>query len=191
MGEKKPKNQTVVIMGLCLLIALLVLSVIGVFAILEHAAPDGRAPQREALLTKGGESSGYALVVLQEPQGEHEAEWLRLCNNGDDSCAYWLARRDEGNYLLYLPMQTLAVSSDTITATEEKGEDGKICLVLRIRTPEGGEAVEPEAQLLWLQADSDSEKGNRVRVILDGREVDVRKMILMEGELYFQESGLL
>lgn len=51
-----------------------------------------------------------------------------------------------------------------------------MCLVLRARTPENSKPVAPEETLYCFATTSDSWNGIRVRVILDGREQEVRKL---------------
>lgn len=63
-----------------------------------------------------------------------------------------------------------------------------MCLVLRARTPENSEPVAPEETLYCFATTSDSWNGIRVRVILDGREQEVRKLTSIGDRLYSTEE---
>ena len=76
------------------------------------------------------------------------------------------------------------LDADDITVTEEKQEDGSAALVLRIRTSEDSEDAE-SGQLLIFQDFRSSWNGENVRVVLDGRELEVQKCIAIGGELYW------
>ena len=86
--------------------------------------------------------------------------------------------------MLFLPMQDRMLDADDITVTEEKQEDGSAALVLRIRTSEDSEDAE-SGQLLIFQDFRSSWNGENVRVVLDGRELEVQKCIATGSELYW------
>ena len=87
-----------------------------------------------------------------------------------------------------LPDQDRSLSTGSFTATEERDPDGMIALVLRVRTPETGESVEPGSQLFCLRTQSNQWKGVRLRVIVDGREQAVSKLAQQNGQLYSTEE---
>ena len=75
-----------------------------------------------------------------------------------------------------------------MTATEERDEDGEYTLVLRARTPEESAEVDPEEQLVCFATQSESWRGIRVQVILDGREQVVYKLASQGDSLYSTEE---
>ena len=78
--------------------------------------------------------------------------------------------------MLFLPMQDRMLDADDITVTEEKQEDGSAALVLHIRTSEDSEDAE-SGQLLIFQDFRSSWNGENVRVVLDGRELEVQSVL--------------
>ena len=97
-------------------------------------------------------------------------------------------RLEEDDYLLCLPGQDRSLSASSFTATEERDPDGMIALVLRVRTPETGESVEPGSQLFCLRTQSNQWQGVRLRIIVDGREQAVNKLAEQNGQLYSTEE---
>ena len=105
-----------------------------------------------------------------------------------EGIVFWLYRQDTDEYLLYLPDQDRSLLEGGLTASEETEEDSEVCLVLRARTPENSKPVAPEETLYCFATTSDSWNGIRVRVILDGREQEVRKLTSIGDRLYSTEE---
>ena len=105
-----------------------------------------------------------------------------------EGIVFWLYRQDTDEYLLYLPDQDHSLLEGGLTASEETEEDSEVCLVLRARTPENSKPVAPEETLYCFATTSDSWNGIRVRVILDGREQEVRKLTSIGDRLYSTEE---
>lgn len=175
MKEKKKGMWSII--GLAALVVVLFIGVKIAFAGLDLAIGQ-KQPEvvRQPLSTESGGDSQWMLLTKSEDNDEVK-QWLEKANQTDR--AYWLERQDAGEYLLYLPMQDRAISADDVTVTEEDA-----VLVVRIRTSEGSEAAE-NGQLLVFQDFRSSWDGEQVRVVLDGRELEVQKCIATGGELYW------
>lgn len=174
MKEKKGMWS---IIGLAALVVVLFIGVKIAFAGLDLAIGQNQPEVvRQPLSTESGGDSQWMLLTKSEDNDEVK-QWLEKANQTDR--AYWLERQEAGEYLLYLPMQDRAISADDVTVTEEDA-----VLVVRIRTSEGSEAVE-NGQLLVFQDFRSSWTGEQVRVVLDGRELEVQKCIATGGELYW------
>lgn len=189
--DKKRERNTLIAM-----IALVVILFVGVkliFAGLEQVLPDQWSAQVwEDMQTEKGGLALYDLRMISSEELEAEVSedvrsWLEESAAGEAG-AYWLCRRDTDEYVLYLPAQDRAISLTDITATEETDPDGETALVLRIRTPEEGDTVVPQEQLFCIKTESESWRGIRLRVILDGREQKVAKLVSQEGRLYSTEE---
>lgn len=189
MSAEQSKKGKWTIPALVLLIVALVVGVKVIFAGLANLAPEQERPMREPLMNSQGENSGYTLLQ-QAPEGGDVEQWLAAAQSGGREAAYWLSRQEAGQYILYLPIQDRAVAAKDMTATEERDGDGEYSLVLRIRTPEGSHEADPDQQLFCLETGSERWKGVRVRVILDGRELEINRQLSIDGALYAaQESG--
>ena len=136
---------------------------------------------RQPLSTASGGDSQWMLLT-KDDKNEEVTRWLENADQEDQ--AYWLERQEAGEYVLYLPMQDRVIGVDDITVTQESGEDDSKALVLRIRTPEGSEETE-DGQILVLQDYYSTWEGEQVRVVLDGRELEVQRCIATGGELYW------
>ncbi|MEI3140670.1 MAG: hypothetical protein V8S34_03330 [Lawsonibacter sp.] len=100
-----------------------------------------------ALLHRRGDGTHYG---RRSGTGWHTC-WTRPCRTpGHTGWCGW--RRTD--YLLCLPDQDRSLSPGSFTATEERDPDGMIALVLRVRTPETGETVEPGSHLFCLRTQS-------------------------------------
>ena len=179
---KEQKKGIWSILGLIALIVVLFIGVKVAFAGLDLAIGQ-KQPEvvRQPLSTESGGDSQWMLLTKDDKNDEVN-QWLEKADQNDR--AYWLERQEAGEYLLYLPMQDRIVGADDITVTEEGGEDGSTALVFRIRTSEGSEAAE-DGQMLIFQDFRSSWNGEQVRVVLDGRELEVQKCIATGGELYW------
>lgn len=199
MNEKK-KGGVLPIVGLILLIVVLFVGIKLVFAGLGAAIPQDGGPGETGtwyqLYNERGEAVRY---TLREP-GEIDlsapdiAQWMERAAGEREQdpeaggTVYWLYRQDTDEYLLYLPDQDRSLLEGGLTASEETEEDGGVCLVLRARTPEDSEPAVPEETLYCFATASDSWNGIRVRVILDGREQEVRKLTSIGDRLYSTEE---
>ena len=193
--EEKQKSGLLPILGLIALIILLFVGIKLVFAGLGAAMPKPEA-QWEWITNQGGQETAYALRVLSEserPSGDIQ-RWLSAAEEqlaGEEAGAdqaFWLYLQDQDEYVLYLPSQDRTLTSASITATEERDEDGEYTLVLRARTPEDSTQVVPEEQLLCFATQSESWRGIRVRVILDGREQELDKLVSTQDGLRSTEE---
>ncbi len=194
---EKKKSQTLMILGLIALIAVLVLGVKVVFAGLMQALPQPEPSLYTPLTDEAGQSVPYGARLLtgEENQGQDIQKWLESAGEwlgaGDErrkDRAFWLYRKDRDEYVLYLPEQDRTLTAADVTASEEKEEDGETALVLRVRTPEGSERTTPEEQLFALKTTSDQWKGIRLKVVVDGREKEVQKLVFAEGGLFSTEE---
>lgn len=190
MEEGKKRSNLPMILGLCVLIAALMFGAACILLALEDMGAKmwADAPQSTVLTAADGSQSEYQLSVLQE-QGEEVEHWLDQAGAWQDQSAYWLYRREMEDYLLYLPMQDIALSAADCTATEETGTDGRTDLVLRLRTPEEGAPVEPRDQILVLTTTSKNWTGVDVKVVLDGRALNVYRAVAQGGAVYSAERG--
>lgn len=154
MNENEKKNGWLPILGYVALIVVLFIGIKVVFAGLGRAIPktEDVQPQFTALDNREGQQVSYGLRLLtdEEAQSEEVRKWLEQAQEQaePDAGAYWLVRLEEDDYLLCLPGQDRSLSASSFTATEERDPDGMIALVLRVRTPETGESVEPGSQLI-------------------------------------------
>lgn len=191
-NETKKSNQTLVILGLIALIAVLFIGVKLIFAGLGAMLPREEASRYTMLADENSQNTAYGVRLLteEEIQTNELQTWLDSAREwaGEGHAAFWLCRTDEEEYVLYLPEQDRTLSAADITATEEKDGDGEITLVLRIRTPEDGTEVAPEEQLFSFKTQSERWRGIRLNVILDGREKDVCKLASKGGKLYSTEE---
>ena len=180
MEENKTNaSEKKTILGLCLLILVLVLGVMLVFKGMEIVMPSQWDAQVWVdMHTEKGETALYDLRMidsgeLERIESQDLNKWLAFARSQEEGNVYWLHRQDSGEYVLYLPQQDRVLSNEDLSATEEKMPDGRGTLVLRGRTPEESGEISPEAQLFCLKSDSNSWDGQRVKVILDGREQTV------------------
>ena len=183
MNENEKKNGWLPILGYVALIVVLFIGIKVVFAGLGRAIPktEDVQPQFTALDNREGQQVSYGLRLLTDE--EAQSDEVR-----PDAGAYWLVRLEEDDYLLCLPGQDRSLSASSFTATEERDPDGMIALVLRVRTPETGESVEPGSQLFCLRTQSNQWQGVRLRIIVDGREQAVNKLAEQNGQLYSTEE---
>ena len=178
MNENEKKNGWLSILGYVALIVVLFIGIKVVFAGLGRVIPktEDIQPQFTALNNREGQQVSYSLRLLTDEEMQSE------------EVGHWLVRLEEDDYLLCLPDQDRSLSPGSFTATEERDPDGMIALVLRVRTPETGESVEPGSQLFCLRTQSNQWKGVRLRVIVDGREQAVSKLAQQNGQLYSTEE---
>ncbi len=194
MEENKKELPVIFWIGM---IALLTAAAIGIFALLGQVAPDGweeNTSYWHELLSPDGGPTAYQMRELgkQERDSVDIQRWMTASGDyivqelkGDsDEQVFWLYRQDLDEYVLYMPEQDRKVSSGDITVKEEKGEDGQVTLVIRIRTPEGAEQVEPKEQLLSFSTTSVKWNGIRLSIILDGREQNIYTLTSKGKDLF-------
>ena len=196
MGQKRTdKKEALTIGGMLLLVAALTLGVALIFRGLESIMPERQASSYTQLSGQNGWSAPYGMRLLDEQEREGQAiqtwlessqEWMDWMQNED--IAFWMYRMDEDEYILYLPGQSRQLEAADVTATEERDTDGEVALVLRVRTPEGGDELLPEEQQLCFKTDSTDWNGIRLRIVLDGREQQVQKTANLDGKLYSAEE---
>jgi hypothetical protein len=187
-----------------LVLAGILAAVIGIFAMLEFVVPQNverSSGSWSALSTQSGSLSPYSMRLVGEKDRKSDdvSAWLTACGDtiaqdlgGEaEDTVFWLYRQDSDEYLLYLPEQDRALTSRDVTAGEEKDEDGAKRLVIRVRTPEEGEEVDPKAQLLCFRTESVSWNGIRLTIVLDGREQEVRVLTSSGGKLFTTEQSYI
>ena len=193
MNENKSeeKKQKWTIIGMILMIVALFCGIKLIFSML------GTVIQQEEpsvvwydLYTAKGQVSTYDMRILESEEQERKdvREWLESAQDWQEDSAYLLWLKEEDQYILYLPTQDRTVTTQDLTATEELDGDGELALVLRIRTAEGSEEVDPAQQLLAIQTTSEDWNGIRVKLILDGREVQVHKCASISGTVYSSDE---
>ena len=194
MEENKKELPVIFWIGM---IALLTAAAIGIFALLGQVAPDGWEENTSYWLELLSPDSGPTAYQMRE-LGKQDRDsvdiqhWMTASGDyvvqelkGDsDEQVFWLYRQDTDEYVLYMPEQDRKVSSGDITVKEEKGEDGQVTLVIRIRTPEGAEQVEPKEQLLAFCTTSVKWNGIRLSIILDGREQNIYTLTSKGKDLF-------
>lgn len=188
--NKSNASEKKSIIGLCLLIVGLVLGVMLVFKGLEAAMPSQWDAQVwDDMYTEKGETALYDLRMIQAEELERIDsqdinKWLAYAQSQEEEAVYWLHRQDSGEYVLYLPAQDRVLLNEDLSATEEKMPDGRMTLVIRARTPEQSETIAPEQQLFCMKSDSQEWDGQRIKVILDGREQTVIQSTAQGSRVY-------
>ena len=185
-------------------LAALVAGVVGIFAMLERVIPAGFESSEgawSAVYSKEDGPTAYSVRRMGEKDRKSGdiTRWLTASGDyiaqnldGDSrDAAFWLYRQDSDEYVLYLPEQDRTLAAADLSANEEKDNDGSVRLVLRIRTPEQAEEVEPKEQLLTFMTTSEKWNGIRLSVILDGREQDVNIMTSVGEELFTAEQNYI
>ena len=181
------------------LTAVLVASAFGIFALLGLMAPEGWEESNagsgwQAMLSQDGGPTAYNMRTLSEKErgSADVTKWMTASGdyvaqelNGEmENQVFWLYRQDSDEYVLYMPGQDRVLTWSDVIPAEEKDEDGQVTLVLRVRTPEGAEEVEPKEQLLAFYTTSAKWNGIRISVILDGREQNVYTLTSKGDELF-------
>ena len=167
--KEKEKGGWLPIVGLILLIAVLFAGVKLVFA-------------------------GLGYVIPQDEGPEGTGTWYQMYNERGEAVRYTL--REPGEIDLSAPdiAQWMEQAAGELEQTPET--EGIVFWLyrqdtdeyLRARTPENSEPVAPEETLYCFATTSDSWNGIRVRVILDGREQEVRKLTSIGDRLYSTEE---
>lgn len=184
MNQSQNNKKTILtIVGLCLLIAFLVFLVQAIFMWIPTWLPQPEKQTIFPLSQPSGQESGvtWSLLTQTEYQDWDVEDWL--AKDLSDTGACWLNRYGQGQRILYLPQQDRAITAGDITASRETGEEGVERLVLRIRTSEGSEAVDPKTQLMRIGADWENFDQLPVQVILDGRELENQEYYVLGSRL--------
>lgn len=178
MDQRKKDWLTVV--GLLLFVLAMVACVKLIFAglgvMIGNETDTG--PQRTPLTSQDGMEQVVTMGYVSAQQDIIE-QWLE---GAEQETACYLACEDTQEGILYLPMQDLEVGAKDMTATMEE-TDGKKTLVLRIRTPEGSDPIDPLAQIMTLQSQEDWDLLS-IEVILDGRTLELSKMVYRDGTFW-------
>ena len=182
-------------------LAVLTIGVIGLFALLKVSLPNSWEAQiwDEMTVEKTAEGS-YQMRMLEERErtdGDVRL-WMdkvqldRALVSDLDALkdkVYWLYLMEEDYYVLYLPEQDRTLGLADITVSEETEKGGsENTLVIRARTSEKSEEILPEEQLFAIKTNSETWRGIRLSIILDGREKEVRKLVAKDGGLYSTEE---
>ena len=191
MEEQKNKSEMKSIIGIMVLILALFVGVKVMFSAMEKYMPNQWDAQvwDEMETVKG--SGLYSLRMIQKDEAEMAdiSKWLEYAEEQEeDGQVFWLNRQDRGEYVLYLPEQDRVLENADLTVSEEKMADGRVTMVLRARTPEKGEEIDAEEQLFCIKTDSEQWDGQRVKVILDGREQNVVQ-VNGQGEHLYTMDG--
>ena len=181
--------------SLALYIALLValfVAIVGLFALLKGMAPTSWEAQIwDTMTTEKTVGGTYQMRMLDERErGDKTIQtWLEKAGEEDADAAFWLYLMEEDYYVLYLPGQdrTLGLADITVSEDTEKGGTENT-LVIRARTSEKSEEILPEEQLFAIKTNSETWRGIRLSIILDGREKEVRKLVAKDGGLYSTEE---
>ena len=181
--------------SLALYIALLValfVSIVGLFALLKGMAPTSWEAQIwDNMTTEKTVGGTYQMRMLDERERADKTiqTWLEKAGEEDADAAFWLYLMEEDYYVLYLPEQDRTLGLADITVSEETEKGGtENTLVIRARTSEKSEEIIPEEQLFAIKTNSETWRGIRLSVILDGREKEVRKLVAKDGGLYSTEE---
>ena len=191
MEEQKNKSEMKSIIGIMVLILALFVGVKVMFSAMEKYMPNQWDAQvwDEMETVKG--SGLYSLRMIQKDEAEMAdiSKWLEYAEDQEeDGQVFWLNRQDRGEYVLYLPEQDRVLENADLTVSEEKMADGRVTMVLRARTPEKSEEIDAEEQLFCIKTDSEQWDGQRVKVILDGREQNVVQ-VNGQGEHLYTVDG--
>lgn len=190
MEENNTRKKEFPLAGWIAILAALVVGVILIFAMLEEVMPKQWGAQIwDEMTVEKGQSGTYFMRMLQSEELEDKdiRSWLGRAGE-EEEAVYWLYRQESDEYVLYLPQQDRVLTLEDLTASEEKDEDGETNLVLRARTSEESEEITPEEQLFCIRTDSKEWRGIRIKVILDGREKNVNKLVSKGDKLYSTEE---
>ena len=192
MEEQKNKSEMKSIIGIMVLILALFVGVKVMFSAMEKYMPNQWDAQVwENMETVKG-SGLYSLRMIQKDEAEMAdiSKWLEFAEEQEeDGQVFWLNRQDRGEYVLYLPEQDRVLENADLTVSEEKMADGRLTMVLRARTPEKSEEIDAEEQLFCIKTDSAEWDGQRVKVILDGREQNVVQVNGQGEHLYTMDGA--
>ena len=189
MEENKTQTKEFPLAGWIAILVALVVGVVLIFAMLEMVMPKQWDAQiwDEMTVEKGQSGTYFMRMLTEEEQESREIRgWLE--RSGEVDGVYWLYRQESDEYVLYLPQQDRVMTLEDLTVSEEQDEDGEINLIIRARTAEESQEVEPEEQLFCIRTDSESWRGIRLKVVLDGREKDVSKLVSKGDKLYSTEE---
>lgn len=191
MEEQKNKSEMKSIIGIMVLILALFVGVKVMFSAMEKYMPDQWDAQvwDDMETVKG--SGLYSLRMIQKDEAEMAdiSKWLEYAEEQEDGQVFWLNRQDRGEYVLYLPEQDRVLENADLTVSEEKMADGRVTMVLRARTPEKSGEIDAEEQLFCIKTDSANWDGQRVKVILDGREQNVVQVNGQGEHLYTMDGA--
>lgn len=193
MEENKVKSEKNSMIAIALAVVALVLGVKFIFAGMEAVMPkQWDAQVWDDMQTDKGATALYDLRMIRGEEFEDQdiKKWLSYAiQNEDEEQVFWLNRQERGEYVLYLPTQDRVLENDDLSASEEKMDDGRVTLVIRARTPEDGANTSPEEQLFCMKSDSVEWDGQRVKVILDGREQTVVQINSQGNRIYTADGS--
>ena len=187
--EKQKTKNNLTIIALIALIAALTLGVYFIFEGLTATLSLDAQKKTYVLQTENGQNSDYSLRLFDQDGDqsmEDATQWQTQAQQGDGQQAHWLVREEEEEFLLYLPMENRTLTDQDITATEEKNDDGAYTLVIRVRTAEDSQEIDPTEQIFVLRSTSERWQAGQVKVIVDGRDIVVYDTLSRNGKLYGQ-----
>ena len=193
MEENKMKSEKISIIAMLLVVVVMVIGVKFIFAAMEVIMPDQWDAQVwEDMQTEKGDTALYDLrmIVGEEFKDQDIKKWLTYAiQNEEEEQVFWLNRQERGEYVLYLPTQDRVLEYDDLSASEEMMADGRVTLVIRARTPEDSAKTSPEEQLFCMKSDSVEWDGQRLKVILDGREQTVVQINSQGNRIYTADGS--
>lgn len=193
MEENKMKSEKTSIIAMLLVVVVMVIGVKFIFAAMEVIMPDQWDAQVwEEMQTEKGGTALYDLrmIVGEEFKDQDIQKWLTYAiQNEDEEQVFWLNRQERGEYVLYLPTQDRVLEKKDLSASEEMMADGRVTLVIRARTPEDSAKTSPEEQLFCMKSDSVEWDGQRLKVILDGREQTVVQINSQGNRVYTADGS--
>ena len=182
-------------------LAALTIGIIGLFAVLKATLPNSWEAQIwDTMTTEKTVGGTYQMRMLDERERSDgdvrlwmdKVQLDRALVSDLDALkdkVYWLYLMEEDYYVLYLPEQDRTLGLADITVSEETEKGGsENTLVIRARTSEKSEDIIPEEQLFAIKTNSETWRGIRLSIILDGREKEVRKLVARDGGLYSTEE---
>ena len=192
MEENKMKSEKKGVLAMLLVLVAVVIGVKFIFAGMEAIMPkQWDAQVWEDMQTEQGTTALYDLRMVSEEELQEQdiQKWLTYAmENEEQEQSFWLNRQERGEYIFYLPAQDRVLKNKDISATEEIMDDGRVTLVIRARTPEDSAKISPEEQLFCMKSESAEWDGQRVKVILDGREQTVVR-INGQGDRIYTADG--
>ncbi len=191
MEEKKSSSAGVGVMALAVIA--LFIAVKFLFGMMDAVMPSQWDAQVwDDMYDEKGNVSLIDLRMIPEEEFVHAdiRFWMEvLGQETQEEQVFLLYRQELNEYVLYLPDQDRTLKNRDLSATEEMMPDGRVTLVLRARTAEESEMVVPEEQLFCIKSESKDWDGQRVRILVDGREKDVVRMSAIGSNIY-DENGM-
>lgn len=171
MNETSKKKNWLAIIGGCVLILVMFFGIKFIFGAMEIIVP--KTDPAAIVALPNGMSSDFALYTGTVDQFDYSMgeQWYDQCKDTTEGYCYLYGEGDGGRVILvYLPEYDRVLTASDMTIEYKTGADGGRELVLRIRTAEDSQNVQPQEQVLCLLTQVRDEWDGDLRVILDGRE---------------------